>query len=108
MCVLGWVSAHRVSTGVRSHVIKPCPHLFTFQRARDHIMVGKEVLERSHDEEHVEVGLRKIVLHMDLFHQMHEGHVDEVPRYWILDLFDEVNRLIAVEKFTSHTHTPPG
>ena len=76
---------------------------------RNYIMLGEEVRERSHDEQHVEVGLRRItLLQMEPLHQMHEGHIDEIPRHRVPDLFDEPNRLVAVQKCGSLTHAPPG
>src|SRR5262245_19532456 len=39
---------------------------------------------------------------MGRLHQMDEGHVDEVLRHGVLNLFDEPNRLVTVEQCARH------
>jgi len=38
---------------------------------------------------------------------MHKSQVDETLRHGVLDLFDEPNGLVAVEKCAGHTPVPP-
>src|SRR5262249_40500053 len=102
-----FLTEHAVSSLLSaSHsVIKPCPYFLSSKGASDDLMLCEEFPERRHKEQHVEVAAGRLLLQqMHLLNEVDESHVDERSGYRVLDLFDVLQGLIAVDQGSGLVH----